>query len=247
MTIASYVKKQPTFSENRNKKSPAKSLKIISGILITSGLLLIASVIWPLASYQFFTAPSLQPKEFLAPVPVLGRELRNTENEASEASTENQEILAPEKWFPEAEYNRNLQSKITHYTLSIPKLDIDRAVVEIGGEDLSQSLIHYPGTALPGELGASIIFGHSVLPQFFNPQNYMAIFSLIPTLELGDEILIKFDGISYTYRVIDKVEVKPTNLSVLEQPYDNEYLRLITCTPPGTYLRRGVITAALVD
>jgi sortase A len=63
---------------------------------------------------------------------------------------------------------------------------------------------------------------------------------------MGDDIILKFDGVAYTYRVIDKVEVKPDNLSVLDQPYDNEYLRLITCTPPGTYLRRAVITAALI-
>lgn len=217
--------------------------RLLAKILIGAGMLIIANVVWPIVYYELVTAPGLKPQEFLTPVPVTG-------SEHVEGMTENYQVgilTQPENWFPKAQYLETRESKITHYTISIPKFDIEDAVVEIGGQDLSKSLIHYPNTALPGELGATIIFGHSVLPQFFNPDNYISIFSLIPILELGDKIIIKFDGINYTYHVIDKVEVKPSNLEVLDQPYDNEYLRLITCTPPGTYLRRGVITAILAD
>jgi sortase A len=210
--------------------------------LIVIGITIIASVIWPLISYELFTAPNLKPQEFLSPIPVHGKETQQDLNLDSNTNLKN-----PKNWFPEANFPENNKTNITHYTLSIPKFEIEDAVVAIGGEDLSKNLIHYPNTALPGGRGATIIFGHSILEQFFNPENYLAIFSLIPKLELSDDIIIRFDGITYTYRVIDKIEVQPTNLSVLDQPYDNEYLRLITCSPPGTYLRRAVITAALVD
>ena len=109
-----------------------------------------------------------------------------------------------------------------------------------------ESLIQYPGTALPGQYGNPVVFGHSVLPQFFNPQNYKTIFSTLPTLKEGDEILIDFDGITYRYEVVSLHEVLPENVSVLEQRYNTEYLTLITCVPPGTYLRRLVVTARLV-
>jgi len=42
-------------------------------------------------------------------------------------------------------------------------------------------------------------------------------------------------------------EVQPTDLSVLEQRFDGRYLTLITCTPPGTYLRRLVVVAQIAD
>jgi len=67
------------------------------------------------------------------------------------------------------------------------------------------------------------------------------------TLKTGDRIFIDYDGIRYTYEVKDKVEVKPEDLFILEQKYSNRELKLITCVPEGTYLRRGVIVAQLVD
>lgn len=226
-------RKQPDTRNRRYSSLLAKGL-IIAGVLV------IGNVIGPILSYELFVSPKLKDQEFLSPVPVLGQQ-----TEINYQEFEDQDLSRPEMWFPEARFEPR-ESKITHYTLSIPKFKIVDAVVEVDGNNLAKSLIQFPGTALPGKVGATVIFGHSILPQFFNPENYLSIFSLIPTLELGDEIIVKFDGITYTYKVIDRVEVKPNNLAVLEQPYDNEYLRLITCTPPGTYLRRAVITAALI-
>jgi sortase A len=243
MTQYSYVKASPqaTKSQRVLKPSIRRHTAIVTKALFISGMLLIASVLMPILYYELFTAPKLKKHEFLSPVPASSYQTFNQESKTEK------NFIRPQNWFPKAQFPEKTVSKITHYTLSIPKFKIKDATVEVNGEDLKESLIHYPGSALPGEVGATVIFGHSILPQFFNPENYLAIFSLIPTLDLGDEIIVKFDGITYTYRVMDKVEVKPDNISVLEQPYDNEYLRLITCTPPGTYLRRGVITAALVD
>jgi len=42
------------------------------------------------------------------------------------------------------------------------------------------------------------------------------------------------------------VEVEPEDLSILEQRFDDSYLTLVTCVPPGTYLRRLVVRARLV-
>jgi sortase A len=136
---------------------------------------------------------------------------------------------------------------LTSYKLSIPSLKIDDAVVEVGSMDLKKSLIQYPQTALPGQLGNSVIFGHSVLPQFFNPKSYLTIFSTLYRLKQGDDIAINFDGIQYKYRIEEMYEVVPTDLSVLEQRFDGKYLTLITCSPPGTYLRRLVVKAKIVD
>lgn len=142
---------------------------------------------------------------------------------------------------------KSLKNSISAYTLSIPKLKIEDMEVVIGGENLDEHLIHYEGTALPGELGNPVIFGHSVLPVFYNPKSYISVFSLLPTLKPGDDIEVNYDGVEYTYRVSSYHEVQPDQIEVLEQRYDRKTLTLITCVPPGTFLRRGVILAELVE
>ena len=135
----------------------------------------------------------------------------------------------------------------TSYKISIPALKIQDAIVSVGGEDLKKSLIQYPQTALPGQLGNGVVFGHSELPQFFNPKSYLSIFATLYHLKLGDEILIDYDNIHYRYLIEEMFEVASTDLSVLEQRYDGRYFSLITCSPPGTVMRRLVIKAQIAD
>lgn len=136
---------------------------------------------------------------------------------------------------------------LSAYTITIPKVKVAAATVLVGSFDLKKSLIQYPQTALPGQLGNTVVFGHSVLPQFFNPKSYLTIFSTLFKLKPGDEILVDYDHITYKYLVEELYEVQPTDLSVLEQRFDARYLTLITCSPPGTYLRRLIIKARIVD
>jgi sortase A len=209
---------------------------IVSSALIIIGIVLLMNVFLPILLYQLKSNNFYQP--IISPLSdstvVLGANFLGTD------------YTKPTTWFPSAPRLTPSPSKITHYNLSILKLGIEKAVVHIGGEDLSQALIHYPGTAFPGQLGNAVVFGHSVLPQFFNPQNYKTIFSTLPELEKDDEILVEFDGIVYRYQVFRMIEVSPQDISVLGQQYDAEYLTLITCVPPGTYLRRLVVKARLV-
>ena len=155
-------------------------------------------------------------------------------------------------WFNEdLEVAELATSEFVEYSLDIPSLNISNAKVRVGGNDLNQSLIHYPGTGLPGQLGAPVIFGHSVLRQFYNPseknpRRYNSIFSKIMLLEKGDKIYLTKDGVKYTYLVQSRTEVKPDDTFILAQRYDVRQLKLVTCTPEGTTLRRGVVTAQLV-
>ena len=199
--------------------------------LISLGIISLANVVLPLVFYE------LRSNYFQSRItsPVLGE----TAKEVNYAD--------PRNWFPLAPQLSPRPSKITHYSLSIPKLKIEEAVVQVGGENLMANLIQYPGTALPGQWGNAVIFGHSVLPQFFNPQNYKTIFSTLPELEKGDEILVNFDGVFYRYRVEEIAETSPEDLTILEQRYNEISLTLITCVPPGTYLRRLIIKAKLIS
>ena len=90
-----------------------------------------------------------------------------------------------------------------------------------------------------------MIFCHSALPQFFNPTNYKTICATLPTIDVGERIIIRYDGVTYQYQVTELIEVKPDDLSVLDQDYSQRSLSLVTCVPPGTYLRRLVVKADL--
>jgi LPXTG-site transpeptidase (sortase) family protein len=155
-------------------------------------------------------------------------------------------------WFSQEKVNELNENKSDNsFSLEIPKLDVLNATVNIGGTDLDKSLIQYPGTAEPGNPGAPVIFGHSVLRQFYNPfeknpRRYMSIFSKIMTLKTNDLIHIEKDGVKFTYKVTTKTEVQPEDVAILLQNYDSQKLKLVTCVPEGTYLRRGIVTAELV-
>jgi sortase A len=222
-----YLKKPPKV---KNRAWPL----FLSVFSLSFGTFLLFLVAWPIITFQTNVAPKLE-NNIISPIPpeeeVLGSEV---------------DLARASNWFPGTSQNKDLGSKITSYNLSIPKLGIADAVVTIGGEDLSKSLIQWAGTALPGENGNGVIFGHSVLPAFYNPKNYTTIFSTLPTLKEGDEILIYFDGITYVYKVFELDIIEPADISVLEQKFDDSYVSLITCVPPGTYWKRLVVKAKLI-
>ena len=232
----------------RRQPSSDRRLPLVPVILMIVGAVIIGSVAGPIAGYLVVTAPQLQPRlKMISPLPSTTAKVSplTSQADAAPAVYEELDYRKPENWFPGAQLPKPNPSKITHYNITIPKLKIQNAVVEIAGNDLEKSLVQYPGTANPGEFGAPVIFGHSILRQFYNPKNFISIFSTIMTLAHDDEIKINFDGVEYTYRVIEKVEVKPTDIQILEQRYDGRFLKLVTCVPEGTFLRRGIIIAEL--
>jgi sortase A len=212
-------------------------LKIIAIIWAISGVIVLAGVIWPIFSYKTFPKDGNQ--GLLSPASVKG----------TFKVQDNLDLTKASNWFVGGEGSSAFnQSKVSYYNLSISKLRISDAVVAIGGEDLSKSLIQYPGTALPGKKGNSVIFGHSVLPIFYDPKNYISIFSLLPTLKVGDDVLINYDNISFKYRVESMFEVYPTDIQVLQQDDSDSFLTLVTCVPPGDprKVKRLIVRARIV-
>jgi sortase A len=204
-------------------------LRISAAISGISGLIILAGVVYPVVSYRSthfknnteLISPLADPK-----VQVQGI-ITNTVNGTADDTKAS-------SWFTGGVSQEDFSvPKVYYYTMTIPKLKIDSATVAIGGEDLSRSLIQYPGTALPGKRGNAVVFGHSILPIFNNPKNYISIFTMLPSLKKGDEIFINFDGVSYTYRVEEIFEVLPTDLQVLDQDSSDSFVTLVTCVPPG--------------
>lgn len=106
---------------------------------------------------------------------------------------------------------------------------------------LKNGVVHYPDTALPGQPGNVVIFGHSS-GQWWAQGDYKFVFTLLDKLKLEDRIFIDYQGTRYIYRVKSTTVVRPTDLSVLNQGSGNT-LTLITCSPVGSNSKRLIIHA----
>lgn len=200
-----------------------------------SGFVILLSSIYPIISYEWYS--EVKYPNLVSPL---------IDDKTANFRIAGKDYSKASNWFEGVGGNSDT-SLVGYYTLTIPKLKIDSATVAIGGEALTENLVQYGGTVNPGKVGNTVIFGHSILPQYFDQNNYLSIFSTLPALKNGDQILVNYDGITYTYRVVESFEVKPTDLWVLGQDQDDSYLSLITCSPPGHPLkpRRLVVKAKL--
>lgn len=276
MEVSEHIEKDDDdyrIEETKKKKLPLAiriGALVVPVVFLSVGVFLVGSAVVPILGAYVSEEDELDTTMLDSPIPfdqVLDSTPISLDYSEPKATTEAEEksieIVDTEldytnlaNWFtsgalPEIDTPAESQG-ISEYILDIPKLNVSNAVVKVGGSDLNKSLIAYEGTAMPGEYGAPVIFGHSVLRQFYNPseknpRRYTSIFSKIMTLKSGDKIFITVDGIKYTYIVTNKTEVKPEDVYILTQKYDAKQLKLVTCTPEGTYLRRGVITAQLVE
>ena len=271
LRVSEYIEEQEDeIREEVQKKKVPKAVRmgafILPVLFLVIGLYLVGSAVVPII-IAYVNEDESQVVQLAAPVPqeqvmditplvVTQSNVLGSNSTEVEIVDEELDYTNLSNWFtggalPELQ-SEHAQRQISEYILDIPKLKVENAVVSVGGTDLDKSLIAYAGTALPGEPGSPVIFGHSVLRQFYNPsvknpRRYNSIFSTIMTLKPGDEIYVTADGVKYTYVVNNKTEVKPEDVYILTQKYDSRQLKLVTCTPEGTYLRRGVVTAQLVE
>lgn len=133
--------------------------------------------------------------------------------------------------------------------IRIPKINVEIPVVyglETTDEKqfelaLDGGVVHYPTTALPGQAGNAAFFGHSS-NNIFNPGKFKFAFVLLHELATGDAFYLTHEGKLYTYEVISRRIVKPTEISVLGAVEGQvATATLITCDPPGTSTNRLVV------
>lgn len=246
MAIHVYIKEK-----NSVKK---KTVNLVSYLSLTVGSLLMFWSFYPIVSFEIYSRIFLK-KKLSTPIANLDKvpsldQANSVLGVFNVFSNNLRDYTKASIWFPSKVESAKAISppeKIKEYLLSIPKLNIKDARVVVGGEDLSKSLIHYLPQSYPGENGNVVIFGHSTLPQLYDPEDYKTIFTYLPSLEKGDKIQINIGGIQYQYEIYSSSVVKPTDISVLDQRFDSSYLTLITCVPPGTYWERLVLRAKLTQ
>ncbi|MBI2431056.1 MAG: sortase [Candidatus Levybacteria bacterium] len=225
--------------------------RILALVLVILGISMAGYVSFPLFSWHIYFDPVFASQDITAPIPkttiVTEETIKSLKFWASQMAN-GVDYKDAQNWFPSYQNKESNQSaiKVERYNLSIPALGIKEAIVSTTDYDLNHHLVHYPGTSLPPQNGNAVIFGHSTLPQLFNPNDYATIFANAYKLRINDEIIATLEGVSYRYKVKTIFVVDPTDTSVFSQNFDGSYLTLVTCTPPGTTWKRLIIRGRLV-
>lgn len=231
-----FVKKKTHFT--RKKK------RILGTFFICLGLLVLVYFFFPLLSYEVFFGGA---QDIETPVPkyaVVGGSTFGSLIQQGIAQLSS-DFNDARNWYPSLRPTKN--ASVATYALSIPRLHIENAQVSTTDYDLSRHLVQYAGTAIPGENGTSVIFGHSTLPQWFDPKNYKAIFATLHTIKTGDTILARVNSVTYTYKIFSIVITSPEDTNMFSQSFDHSYITIVTCTPPGTIWKRLIVRASLEE
>lgn len=137
----------------------------------------------------------------------------------------------------------------------IPKINLEIPVVYDLADNseatiqkgLESGVIHYPTTPHPGQKGNAAYFGHSS-NNIFNKGKYKFAFVLLHKLEVGDTYYLTYNNTVYSYKVISKKIVSPSQTDVLDSvPDQTATSTLITCDPPGTSLNRLVVVGQQIS
>ncbi|MBI2338696.1 class E sortase [Candidatus Daviesbacteria bacterium] len=213
------------------RRSPGKLLAL--GFL-SIGTIILMQVVLPVVSFQVWQLQqSYQSQVLVSPKRtnerVLGISVQNRDNFPAFVSLN----------------SRETQPNYTKFSVSIPRFKIEKSEVLVDSNDLSQGLVHLPGSALPGEKGNVFISGHSALSSLFALKS--APFAKLPDLKKGDQIIIEASGSKFVYEVSGFKVVDPSNLSVLVAPDDRgRYVSLMTCVPPGLNFKRLVVLGKMI-
>ena len=138
--------------------------------------------------------------------------------------------------------------------LIIPKLNIDvpiRFGVPLSGvmSAMNNGVAHYRiagASAYPGEVGNFVITGHSA-GDVYSSNPYKYIFSGLERLENDDLIYVNYESTRYTYRVVKKDVIEPSNVAALTVNTDKPIITLVTCTPLGTSRYRLLVTGEQIS
>lgn len=140
---------------------------------------------------------------------------------------------------------------VTDILLSIPLLDVESRIVEVPLRNCEWDLSwldgwvgYLEGTAFPTWEGNTALTAHNMLPGDI-PGPFMNLDQLV----YNDPIYIYAWGLKYTYGVISKQVVSPTDFSVLNRE-DKDVITLISCKVydplTDSYLLRVVVKATLL-
>lgn len=123
--------------------------------------------------------------------------------------------------------------------IEIPKIDIDVPMYEgVTDGTLDNGPGHWPGTALPGQIGNVAVTGHRTS----KTRPFRNIHLLVP----GDEVVFTTADGRFVYEVTGYSVIVPTQLEILTQT-PAYTATMWACHPPGSTRERYVIHMQLRD
>ena len=135
--------------------------------------------------------------------------------------------------------------------ITIPKLAVQAPVVydlttldeQVVETKLQSGVVHYPikgASAVPGEVGNTVILGHSANDVFVAGNNKF-VFLRLDQLQKGDYFYLNYNSKRYTYIVTDKKVISPSQVSELAIDTSKPMATLVTCVPVGTSTNRLLV------
>lgn len=122
-------------------------------------------------------------------------------------------------------------------TMEIPKIGLNHRIFQgITLRSIDRGPSHWPGTALPGQVGNSVFAGHRTTKS--KP------FRNIDQLAPGDEVIFNVEGRRSVYVVTGSEVVTPKALHIVDQT-PTPTATLFACHPPGSARYRYVVRLAL--
>ena len=121
-------------------------------------------------------------------------------------------------------------------TIEIPKIGLNHRIFQgITLRSIDRGPSHWPGTALPGQIGNSVFAGHRV--------THSHPFRNIDQLAPGDEVIFNVNGTRSVYTVTGSEVVTPKALHIVNQT-PTATATLFACHPPGSAKFRYVVHLA---
>ncbi len=117
-------------------------------------------------------------------------------------------------------------------------------------KDLENGVVRYPKTGAPGQIGNTVVSGHSS-NYIWAKGNYNYVFSNLNKLEVGDKIIVRVDQqngktFDYNYTIKEKRVTNPSDEWIFENSVSAKWLTLSTCWPLGTAISRLAIRAEMI-
>lgn len=123
--------------------------------------------------------------------------------------------------------------------LTINQIDLTIPIMEgASQENLKVAAGHLKGTAPLGKQGNAAIAAH-------RSYTYGKQFNRLPEVKTGDHIQVETKHKKLTYKITEKLLVKPTDLSVLQNKKNQSMITLITCHPMKNPTHRYIVKAVL--
>ncbi len=132
---------------------------------------------------------------------------------------------------------RGFENQVQLGSISIPKLGVSEPLLEgIRLTTLDNGPGHWPGTAMPGEIGNVVVAGHRT--------SHGAPFRNLDQLVPGDVVEFDTGGGVVTYTVTGTQIVTPDAVWIVN-PTDTPTATLFACHPPGSTRQRIVVNLEL--